>query len=73
MLDAGRGEENISVIVAPIFEGFRLESLGTPQAAGQSFLDTIAAPPGSDKTAELVAAASRWAWSAELTMLLLSA
>eukprot|EP00775_Hariotina_reticulata_P007016 gene7016-7230_t len=53
------GEENVSVIVAPIFEGFRLESLGTPEVAGQTFLDTIAAPPGSNKTAVLVAATSR--------------
>lgn len=53
------GEENISIIVAPIFEGFRLDSLGSPQAAAQQFLDTIAAPQGSDKTAALVAAEQR--------------
>jgi hypothetical protein len=53
------GEENISIIVAPIFEGFSLSSLGTPQAAAQQFLDTIAAPAGSDKTAALVAAEQR--------------
>lgn len=53
------GELNASVIVAPIFVGFKLESLGTPQAAAQRFLDTTAAPPGSDKTAQLLAASSR--------------
>lgn len=53
------GEENISIIVAPIFEGFALQSLGSPQAAAQQFLDTIAAPAGSDKTAALVAAEQR--------------
>jgi hypothetical protein len=53
------GEQNISIIVAPIFEGFALQSLGSPQAAAQQFLDTIAAPAGSDKTAALVAAEQR--------------
>lgn len=53
------GEENISIIVAPIFEGFALSSLGSPEAAAQQFLDTIAAPTGSDKTATLVAAQQR--------------
>jgi hypothetical protein len=45
--------------VAPIFEGFALSSLGSPEAAAQQFLDTIAAPAGSDKTAALVAAEQR--------------
>lgn len=53
------GEENISVIVAPIYEGFQLSSLGTSQAAAQNFLDTIVAPAGSDKTARLIAAQER--------------
>jgi hypothetical protein len=54
-----RGEKNVSVIVAPIFQGFKLAGLGSPAEAAQRFLDTTAAPPGSDKTAELVAASSR--------------
>lgn len=53
------GEENISIIVAPIFEGFALSSLGSPQAAAQTFLDTIAAPAGLDKTAAVIAAEQR--------------
>eukprot|EP00879_Flechtneria_rotunda_P006547 GHRR01006880.1.p1 GENE.GHRR01006880.1~~GHRR01006880.1.p1 ORF type:complete len:308 (+),score=105.40 GHRR01006880.1:460-1383(+) len=53
------GEENISVIVAPIFEGFKLQGLGTPSSAAQQFLDTIAAPAGSDKTAILLSAQQR--------------
>eukprot|EP00878_Enallax_costatus_P032031 GHUV01035122.1.p1 GENE.GHUV01035122.1~~GHUV01035122.1.p1 ORF type:complete len:148 (+),score=32.28 GHUV01035122.1:1210-1653(+) len=53
------GEENISVIVAPIYEGFYLASLGTPEAAAQNFLDTIVAPAGSDKTANLKQAQQR--------------
>lgn len=57
------GEENISIIVAPIFEGFQLSSLGSPQQAAQQFLDTIAAPAGSDKTAALVAAEQRCGYS----------
>lgn len=47
--------------MAPIFEGFQLDSLGSPQAAAQQFLDTIAAPQGSDKTAALIAAEQRCA------------
>eukprot|EP00877_Chromochloris_zofingiensis_P014932 jgi/Chrzof1/9693/Cz04g12120.t1_PPD7[v5.2] len=52
------GEENISVIVAPIYEGFRLDSLGQPTDAAQRFLTTTAAPPGSNKQAQLVTASS---------------
>lgn len=54
-----RGEENISVIVAPIYEGFKLSSLGTPEAAAQNFLDTIVAPQGADRTAKLVQSQQR--------------
>jgi hypothetical protein len=57
---AARGEENISIIVAPIFEGFRLDSLGSPAAAAQQFLSTIA-PQGSDRTATLISAEQRCA------------
>ncbi|WIA08472.1 hypothetical protein OEZ85_007908 [Tetradesmus obliquus] len=53
------GEENISVVVAPIFQGFKLESLGAADAAGRYFLDNIVAPAGSDKTATLIAAQER--------------
>eukprot|EP00882_Tetradesmus_deserticola_P018184 GHRQ01019513.1.p4 GENE.GHRQ01019513.1~~GHRQ01019513.1.p4 ORF type:complete len:138 (-),score=35.91 GHRQ01019513.1:937-1350(-) len=53
------GEENISVIVAPIFQGFQLQSLGAADAAGRYFLDNIVAPAGSDKTATLLAAQER--------------
>jgi hypothetical protein len=53
------GEENISVVVAPIYQGFKLESLGAADAAGRYFLDNIVAPAGSDKTATLIAAQER--------------
>ncbi|KAF8072575.1 poc1a [Scenedesmus sp. PABB004] len=53
------GEENVSVIVAPIYAGFELQSLGPPAGAAQAFLDTIAAPPRGDKAAALLAAAQR--------------
>lgn len=53
------GEENISVVVAPIFQGFKLKSLGAADAAGRYFLDNIVAPAGSDKTATLIAAQER--------------
>jgi hypothetical protein len=36
-----RGEENISVIVAPILPGFSLESLGSPSQAATQFMDTV--------------------------------
>lgn len=48
------GEKNISVVVAPIREGFRLESLGTPEQAATRFLDGSIAPKGSGKTAILL-------------------
>ncbi len=35
------GEENMSVIVAPIYEGFDLRSMGTPDRVAQQFLDTV--------------------------------
>lgn len=50
----------MSVIVAPIYEGFTLSSLGSPGDAAQRFLDTVAAPAGGTKRARLVAASDRW-------------
>lgn len=47
------------MIVAPIYAGFRLESLGSPADAAAKFLDSIVAPPQSGKTAALVAAGQR--------------
>lgn len=55
----GTGEDNISAIVAPIREGFRLEGMGSPAEAAQRFLDATVAPPGSGKRAELLGAGSR--------------
>jgi hypothetical protein len=55
-----RGEENISVIVAPIFVGFKLESLGAPADAAQRFISTTFAPEGSGKIGTLVSATSWW-------------
>ena len=53
------GEQNLSVIVAPIREGFELRSLGEPHVAAQRFLDNTIAPLGSDLTAQLIDASSR--------------
>ncbi len=52
------GEENISVIVAPIFVGFRLEGLGSPEEAARRFIATTFAPEGSGKEGALVSARS---------------
>jgi hypothetical protein len=38
----------------------RLQSMGSPEQAAAMFLENIVAPPGSDKTAKLIGAASRW-------------
>lgn len=43
---ARRGEENVSVIVAPIMAGFSLDSLGGPRDAAERFLASLA-PPSS--------------------------
>lgn len=53
------GEDNISVIVAPIREGFTLEKMGPPEEAAQRFLSSTVAPEGSDKVATLLKAGSR--------------
>lgn len=55
----GTGEDNMSVIVAPITQGFRVSDLGDPPAASEKFLGTTIAPKGSDKVAELVDSGSR--------------
>ncbi|GIL59151.1 hypothetical protein Vafri_14071 [Volvox africanus] len=52
------GEENVSVIVAPIAPGFSLQSLGDPQSAGERFLATLA-PEGSGLQAHLLSATGR--------------
>ncbi|GMH38291.1 hypothetical protein BSKO_06175 [Bryopsis sp. KO-2023] len=53
------GEENVSVVVAPIAPGFTLASLGNPEEAGQKLLDTVIAPEGSGKNATLLSAEQR--------------
>lgn len=52
------GEENVSVVVAPILPGFSLAQLGAPGDAARRFLDATVAPPGSGRTAELVSASA---------------
>ena len=54
------GEENISVVVAPIQTGFKLESLGTAEQAGRRFLETTVASINANREANLLAAESRW-------------
>uniref|UniRef100_A0A7S3QR45 PsbP C-terminal domain-containing protein n=1 Tax=Dunaliella tertiolecta TaxID=3047 RepID=A0A7S3QR45_DUNTE len=52
------GEENISVIVAPIYEGFNLGAMGAPDTVAEQFISMIA-PPGGSVQAELLGASSR--------------
>lgn len=52
------GEENVSVVVAPIAPGFTLGSLGPPEAAAVRFLSTIA-PEGSGREATLLGTGAR--------------
>jgi hypothetical protein len=52
------GEENLSVIVAPIMPGFSLESMGSPDRVASQFLGQIAAE-GSGRAAVLLASSSR--------------
>lgn len=53
------GEENVSIIAAPIQSGFRLQGLGSAEKAGQRFLSTTIAPPGSGLEAQLLSATER--------------
>jgi hypothetical protein len=54
------GETNVSVLVAPIAAGFTLAgSLGAPRDAGEKFLATVIAPPGSPRSATLISASQR--------------
>lgn len=64
------GEENISVVVAPIQPGFKLESLGTAEQAGRRFLESTVASINANREAKLLAAESR---SAVLTSLVCGA
>ena len=54
------GEENVSVVVAPIQTGFRLESLGTAEQAGRRFLEMTVASINANREAVLVSAQSRY-------------
>lgn len=54
------GEENISVVVAPIQTGFKLESLGTAEQAGRRFLETTVASINANREAILLSAQSRY-------------
>lgn len=52
------GEENVSVVVAPIMPGFKLEQLGSPADAAATFLERTVAPPGSGREATLFSASA---------------
>ncbi|MEW5309009.1 MAG: hypothetical protein WDW38_000923 [Sanguina aurantia] len=52
------GEKNVSVIAAPIYKGFTIQSLGGPQQSAKRFLASIA-PPESGRTAVLIEASER--------------
>ncbi|KAG2437352.1 hypothetical protein HXX76_006007 [Chlamydomonas incerta] len=52
------GEENVSVIAAPIMPGFSLDSLGGPRDAAERFLASLA-PPSSGLEARLFSAEGR--------------
>ncbi|KAK9836401.1 hypothetical protein WJX84_007515 [Apatococcus fuscideae] len=53
------GEENVSVVVAPIMPGFSLQSLGSAEEAAARFLSTVIAPPGSKLQTTLIISTSR--------------
>lgn len=53
------GEENVSIIAAPIQAGFRLEELGSAEEVGQRFLSTTIAPRGMGLEAQLLSATQR--------------
>ena len=55
------GEENVSVVVAPIQPGFTLDSLGTAEQAGRRFLETTVASISANREAQLLSADSRYA------------
>ncbi|GFR47691.1 hypothetical protein Agub_g9440 [Astrephomene gubernaculifera] len=55
---ATTGEENVSVIVAPITPGFTLRSMGDPRVAGERLLASLA-PEGSGLVASLLGAEER--------------
>lgn len=63
------GEENISVVVAPIQAGFKLESLGTAEQAGRRFLETTVASINANREANLVSAQSRYILRAAIELL----
>eukprot|EP01026_Neomeris_dumetosa_P081013 TRINITY_DN9041_c0_g1_i5.p1 TRINITY_DN9041_c0_g1~~TRINITY_DN9041_c0_g1_i5.p1 ORF type:complete len:309 (-),score=32.85 TRINITY_DN9041_c0_g1_i5:110-1036(-) len=52
------GEENVSVIVAPINSSFTLNNLGNPQESAERFL-TFIAPEGSGRVATLKSSSSK--------------
>lgn len=60
------GEENISVVVAPIQTGFRLETLGTAEQAGRRFLETTVASIDANREATLLSAKSRYDGTGQL-------
>ncbi|KAG0560680.1 hypothetical protein M758_9G004400 [Ceratodon purpureus] len=53
------GELNVSVVVAPVADGFTLEKLGDPREAGEIILKRSIAPEGSNKVATLLEATRR--------------
>lgn len=61
------GEENLSVVVAPIAGGFNLSDLGGPRQAAERFLATTVAPEGSGRTANLIDAYERCAYNKVLS------
>ena len=52
------GEDNISVVVAPIRDGFTLLKMGSPAEAAERFIQSIA-PENSGKVGTLVSASAR--------------
>ncbi|CAM6105064.1 unnamed protein product [Calypogeia fissa] len=53
------GALNVSVVVAPVYSGFRLQEIGGPQEAGERILKQFIAPEGSKKVATLLNAQQR--------------
>ena len=53
------GEDNVSVVVAPVQKMYRLEDMGTPKEVAQQVLENTVAPPTSNKIARLIDAQKR--------------
>ena len=57
--DLINSDETLSLVIAPVDPGKRLEDLGSVVEIGEKLRSTVIAPPGSGRDAELVEASQR--------------